>query len=197
MPLNSEAVSLLRERYGYLRTEILQRLDNRYKVMTALMTIIAAGFTVIFQLGWDAIAFPICVTMLAFALGLKGDNHRIKVISDYLICLEHVLDKYYNLEINGWERKLRSDRFDKSSATAQQTIAACGFGVFFYLVFEFIAVRWAFTWLGKKSGFGGWPTALALAIAGLIPVLLLLISFWYDYKEFYATKPPSPEKDCE
>src|SRR5436305_7784768 len=122
--LRVEAVALLRERYGYLRTEILHRLDNRYKLLTALLTIVGVGCTVIFQLHWEPIAFPLCGTMLLVAIVLQGENRHVQLISDYLITIERELDEHYQLETKGWERTSRLKGGDKPKAASVLTIGA-------------------------------------------------------------------------
>lgn len=180
-----DAASLLRERYGYLRAEILQRLDSRYKVLTGFVALLAIGFTVIIQLKWDAIAFPMCVATLALAAGIKGENRRIQLISDYLIRLERELDKHYGLvELKGWEQTARSMQGTKISPSTQMGVAASAVLTFFYGTFAFIAVRWAMALLEKDFQISGWFALSSLVIGVSMPLVLFLVFFWIDYRKY-------------
>lgn len=185
MALDSEAVLLLRERYGYMRAELLQRLDNRYKILTALLTLITLGLSVIIQLHWDAIGFPLCAAMLAMALVLQGENRHVRLISDYLILIERQLDEHYELETKGWERVSRSRRSEKSKASSRLTIGAFSFLAFFYVIFDLVGVRWSLTELGKSFDRSEWVLVSSLATTASIPLILFLVLAWYDYKHFW------------
>lgn len=185
MPLTPEAILLLRDRYGYMRAEILQRLDNRYKLLTALLTLITVGVTVVYQLKWDVIGFPLCATMLAMAIVLQGENRHVRLISDYLILIERQLDGHYELETKGWERVSRSKRGDKPQASNRLTFGAFAFLSFFYPIFDLVGVRWAVTALGKPFDHSEWVLITALATCAAIPLLLFLVFLWHDYRRFW------------
>lgn len=107
MEKNLDSLPLLRERYGYLRAEILQRLDNRYKLLTITMTLITVGFTVIYQLKWHSISLPVCACLLALTIILQGESRHIRLIAKYLTKLETELDISYKLLTPGWRNTAR------------------------------------------------------------------------------------------
>ena len=185
MPRESEAILLLRERYGYMRAEILHRLDNRYKLLTAFLTLVTVGFTVVHELQWYALGFPICATVLAMAFVLQGENRHVKLISDYLILLERQLDAHYELEIKGWERTSRSRFGDKPSASKRLAMGAVAFLTFFYLTFDFVGVQWALKTM--EIPFDRSEGILVSCLAGVaaIPLIIFLVFIWSDYKQFW------------
>jgi hypothetical protein len=185
MPLESDAILLLRERYGYMRAEILQRLDNRYKLLTAFLTLITVGFTVVYQLEWYAVGFPLCASMLAMAVVLQGENRHVRLISDYLILLERQLDAHYALETKGWERTSRSKRGSKPYASNRLTIGGVAFLTFFYLIFDLIGVRWLLTTIGTAFAPSEWVLISFLASGVAIPLILFLVFVWIDYRRFW------------
>lgn len=156
--LTGEAASLLRERYGYLRAEMLQRLENRYKLLTAMLALVAVGFTVAVQLQKDAIALPVCATMLVLALVLQGENRHVQLISNYLITIERQLDAHCELKTPGWERFSRAKKGEKKLASNHLTLGALGFLTCFYLVFGAMGVRWRSEPVGgdltRPNGYG-------------------------------------------
>ncbi len=139
------ASDILRERYKYCRDEVMYRIDTRYKLLKSLILIISFSFVAIYQLKWNF--FPLVTIFLinTFSIILFAESMHIRILSDYMIRIEKILDNRYQINVYGWERESRSVKHNKLKISTLLAVSALVFAILLNFVFAYQAAEWLST----------------------------------------------------
>ena len=88
--MNENSINVMRDRYGYVRDEIMYRLEVRYKILQYFMAVVVFGLTAIYRLEWHFVSLPCMAAIMALVLLMYGENKHITRLSDYLLSLVHI-----------------------------------------------------------------------------------------------------------
>jgi hypothetical protein len=176
MSENMEAVELMTRRYGEMRTEILARIDARYKLLQLTIAVTAALFSVIWaasqpQLGFVGAFLLLCATLLYY-----GDNRAIAATADYLLKIEESLDATLDVPVQGWERWSRQSHIRKGGSTAVQMAAYLLFFAVSYTTFIYIGCD------AIASEFRPW-----VGIAAELPLIGVASYAFLQYRSFWIS----------
>lgn len=132
-------LKILSERYGWVRQELNMRMDARYKVITFLLTFIAAsmgfiGLTRIFEFGYAA-----DIVILASVIFLFVEGWRILHLDTYLCMIEKRIKEITKISIDGWETYLRSLGSEGEKPTKWLYTALVLLIAPIYTIFNFVA----------------------------------------------------------
>ena len=170
-----EATSILHQRYGWVREEILLRLEYRYKIINLALVLFPAALGFIWAYQAYPISFIICILGLILELLFYAENKAIVDLASYLLEIENILDTRHKNNIVGWERYSRESEFFKKKATKHLVFAFNLFFITFYTIFNAIG---SIYWIQDHNAL--WFSALTLP--------LLIFSIWAykllkDYKD--------------
>jgi len=121
--MEENELKIYSERYTHLRTEILQRMANRYILLKALLTVIGSGIVVARYFDYYEIGYAVCIAISALGILAYGENSHIASISNYLISIERKIDSKFKLQPLGWERHSRSKAKEDSKLKATRLLA--------------------------------------------------------------------------
>ena len=172
--MDENSINVMRDRYGYIRDEIMYRLEVRYKILQYFMAVVVFGLTAIYRLDWQFVALPCMAAMMALVLLMYGENKQITRLSDYLIEIERKLDKLKDVH-RGWERESRAAKSGKRDDTRAMLLGAMLFVICFFVIFAFqSAVFLTQSYPPIDQYLNGYGT-IVLCVGFL---LMLIIEFW-------------------
>jgi len=131
-------LSIFQKRYEMIREEIIMHLEYRYKVFEILLIFIPTilGFMVYTQ--YYELSFLASFVTFASSFLFVGENKSLVILANYLVMLEEVIDKEYELPFPGWETWSRSSDGKKMKPSRFLMLGFSSIFFVSYSIFNFI-----------------------------------------------------------
>jgi hypothetical protein len=160
--LPEDALNILRDRYGYVRQEILARIDTRYKITQFLYAFVPVVVGAAVGFGIWALALMGCALVFSSCILFIGESRAIVALGDYLLMLERQLQKVVSLP--GWEQHSRDVAIKKGGSTGWLMFAFLSI----YIV-SYTALNALGAFLIPGADWWTWNVFLAAELLMLIP----------------------------
>jgi len=134
-------LKVLQDRYGWIRDEILIRLEYRYKLSELLLAFVPVALGFIWYIQLYEFSFFCCLIVIFIGTLFYGENRSIVELSNYLVSLETQIEKILTTPVLGWETYARGAPMRKVRATP---ILLVGFALLIFVSYTIFNIFFSF-----------------------------------------------------